>query len=167
MRFSALKSRSSRPTGRVIGGILALALVIMLGALATAQPISAVPSIHLAGGVTSIPYQDPIDRPRPEFQAEENWGSSTISTILYVLIYLVLNALLTWIVFREGYKRGEKSVTQVKWDDVEKAINASFDARFKEAEPYLPEKVFEETQKVIRRARDTVSADVKKVFEKK
>jgi hypothetical protein len=165
MRLSRLKSRSSRSAGTVISCILACGLMLMLAALATAHAQPAA-SVHLAG-VTSIPYQDPIDRPRPPASGtDEDWSFGT--ALAYLLAYLVLNALLSAVIFREGYKRGVKSVKPgVKWDDVKAAIDKSFDARVTEAEPYLPQDVFAETQKVIRRARDTVSADIQKVFEKK
>lgn len=167
MRFSKLRAHASWPTEVVIGCILALGLTVMAAALATANPQSSTQRIDLAGGVTSIPYQDPIARPaRPtETDSDWEWGGTAL---LYLLAYLVLNIVLTAIIFREGQKRGAASVKPgVQWPDVEKALNASFDARLKEAAPYLPEKVFEETQKVLQRARETLVADVKKVFEKK
>lgn len=165
MRFLKLKSHSSRPAGMVIGCVLACGLALMLAAIATAQQQPRAPLVHLAG-VTSIPYQDPIGRaPESEETDSWDWGGDAL---LYLLAYLLLNLALSALIYREGQKRGISSVKPgVQWPDVEKAINASFDARLKEAEPYLPEKVFEETQKVIRRARETVSSDVRKVFEKK
>jgi hypothetical protein len=160
--------RSHWAENRRVSCVLALFLLIgYLLAIDAGHKVAAEPAApaYLAGGVTTIPYTDPIGRQPPRrdvylTQDEASLGSDWLRWVL--LLFLV--GLLTFLL---GYFWRPRPVKEKpSWEDIEAAIGNAFDKRVAEANAHLRGNVQGVAVNVLNEARTLVLTAAEGAFKK-
>jgi hypothetical protein len=166
MRLRRVKlPRSRRAAHRCVSCVLVLFLLIqypLTGRQADAEP--AAPA-YLAGGVTTIPYNDPISRAAPRrdvYVAQDEALFDSNGLRWFLLLFLV-----SFLTFLLGYFWRPKPVKEKpSWDDMEAAIGKAFDKRVAEANAHLRGDVQGVAVNVLNEARTLVLAAAEGAFKK-